>query len=245
MPSTYLKLTNDVLKHLGEVELDANNFADARSIFSTVKSAVNLSISHINTDEFEWPFNAYEHSHLLIPGKEEYVWPNKHKSTDWESFRIDRDDSLSVRTTELRKINRDEWYSRYRDLDDDQGGDGRQLPRYVFEAHGTGFGITPSPDKEYRIRYRYFREPDELVNHDDQTTIPSTWDHVIFLGALWYGNFFKENPDGVDRAEKKFDRALSNMRKILVNKTDDMRASVINHGGGAYMSGARTSPVTW
>lgn len=246
MASTYLKLVNDVLIHLNQVPLSVNTFDDARALHLMVKNSVNKSILYINSQYHEWPFNAYEHSHPLIKGKTEYAWPLYFKSVDWDSFEIEKDVSLDVNTTHLDKINRDDWYYKFRDLDQDAGSDGRELPRFVFESHGTGFGVTPSPNEVYNIKYRYFVIPNELVNHDDRPTIPSEWDHVIFLGALWFGNLFNENPDGMAAVKQEFKEMINSMRRILINKQDDMRSTVINNGGGPYRGLARTvSPSTW
>ena len=69
MPSTYIDLTNALLRRLNEVEIEVADFADVRGVQALAKDAVRASIAKINAAEFEWPFNSAEHSQSLTVGE--------------------------------------------------------------------------------------------------------------------------------------------------------------------------------
>ena len=51
MASTYLQLTNEVLRDMNEVELTSTTFASSRGVQTTVKDYINRAISDIiNSD---------------------------------------------------------------------------------------------------------------------------------------------------------------------------------------------------
>ena len=94
------------------------------------------------------------------------------KIADFNTFQIQSNSSLNIGFKTLKAIERDEWYANHRDDDYTAGSAGRGAPDFVFPSHGTGFGVTPSPDKSYSIRFRYFLNYADLTNYDDQTRIP-------------------------------------------------------------------------
>ena len=88
MPATYLDLSNRVLRRLNEVEMTSSDFPTVRGVQALCKDAVKAAIANINQSEFEWPFNAAEHTDTLTIGREEYDWPTYFKVVDWNSFQI-------------------------------------------------------------------------------------------------------------------------------------------------------------
>lgn len=230
MGNTFLDMANKLLRRINEVEMTETNFVGARGVQALAKDAIVDTISKINATKFEWPFNAYEHTITLIPGINEYAWPVRFKVADWNSFQIQKDAELNIQAKTLRRINRDQWYSYQRDFDRDTDPLGRRQPMYIFESHGTGFGVTPSPNREFILKYRYYVHPEVLVNPNDQTTIPAEYEYVIMNGALWYMALFKENEEHADRLQQRFKEDLTDMTNILIQKPDDMYAGVINTG---------------
>jgi hypothetical protein len=220
--STFIELTNKVLRRLNEVELTDTEFASVRGIHAIAKDAVRYSYNKIDQAEFTWPYNAAEHTQLLVPGQEDYVWPADFKSADWESFQIVGDPLLNIGFQKLEFISKDQYYQRYRDVDQNAGSDGISVPRYVFPTHGNGFGVSPSPDAAYSIRFRYYLSSLELINFDDSPRIPSTYDHVIVDGAMFYMYMFKENTDSTQITALSFERGITEMRGILINRYNKM-----------------------
>lgn len=216
--STYLQLTNKVLNRLNEVELTESNFIGVKGVYAQAKLAVNDALREIDTIENNWPFNAYEHTEELVVGTYEYSWPVIFKTADWNSFQIQKNTTIGVNSKSLKVLDKEEWYKKYRDLDDDAGVEGRGLPDFIFQTHGNGYGITPSPDNTYQLKYRYYAQFTALTNYSDQCLIPEIFDHVIINGALKYMYIYLDNPQMADLMDEKyFKPSLKYMRKLLIN----------------------------
>jgi hypothetical protein len=217
MPATFLDLSNRVLRRLNEVELSSSDFPTARGVQALVKDAVQASIASINQSEFEWPFNAAEHTQNLEVGKEEYEWPNFFKVVDWNSFQVIESASGTNRFTHLNYIGRDEYYDKYRDDDNESDAAGRARPKMVFPSHGNGFGVTPSPDSAYQVRFRYFLNYADLNLYDDQTRVPESFSSVIVDGALMHMYMFKDNVEAAQIAQSLFAQGLKNLQTLYIN----------------------------
>jgi hypothetical protein len=223
MPSTFIELTNTLLRRLNEVEIAEADFPGARGVQALAKDAIRSSIAKINQAEYSWPFNAAEHTQVLAVGQEEYSWPQFYKVADWNSFQIQGSSSLNIDHTTLDFISRDEYYVRYRDLDDDAGIRGRGIPQFVFPAHGNGYGVSPSPDQAYTLKFRYFMNYNDLQLFSDQTRIPETYDNVIIEGALYHMYMFKDNPESAGVAAQIYQQGIKEMQGILINQYTTIR----------------------
>ncbi|UAW59280.1 putative tail structure protein [Roseobacter phage CRP-738] len=223
MPSTYLNLCNMVLRRINEVEIAQADFGTVRGVQALVKDSVRAAIAKINQAEFEWPFNASEHTQVLTAGRTEYDWPDYFKIADFNSFQIQKDDSLATGYKTLSAIERDDWYRDYRDTDYEAGSAGRGVPDFVFPSHGTGFGVTPSPDKAYSVRFRYYLNYADLTAHDDVTRIPESFDTVIVDGALYHLYMFKDNLDAANAAFIAFQSGLKDLQTLYINSYQSVR----------------------
>lgn len=229
MGSTYLDLTNRVLRRINEVTIDSTEFDTVRGIQAAAKDAIIDTIREINSQKFEWPFNSQVGSQTLVVGQEEYSWPSNFKIVDWESFYIENDGVLSTRTTKLKTINKDEWYRMAMPYDLDSGSTGISIPMFVFETNSGGFGVTPSPDKAYSLKYRYWSVPTDLSNYDDETNIPTTFDYVIMYGALMHMFMFLDNDERANKFEQNFKKSLADMSFILIPKDKYMIDTRTSH----------------
>jgi hypothetical protein len=223
MPSTYIDLCNKVLRRLNEVEIAQDDFANVRGVQALVKDAVKASVAQINQAEYEWPFNAAEHTQTLIQGQEEYTWPDYFKVSDWNTFQIIEDDSLNVGFKTLKAIDRDEWYKNHRDDDYTAGTAGRGVPDFVFPSHGNGFGVSPSPNAAYRVRFRYYQNYSDITAYNDVTRIPESFDTVIIDGALYHLYMFKDNVESAQVAFLAFERGIKNLQTLYINSYDYVR----------------------
>ena len=221
--STFLDLTNQLLRRMNEVEIAVADFASVRGVQASAKDAIRNSIAKINQAEYEWPFNAAEHSQVLAVGQEEYSWPNYFKTVDWNSFVIEKNDSLGVKTTPLSFIARDEYYKKYRAQDDDAGTTGRDIPEMVSQSHGAGYLVSPSPDQAYTLKFRYYLNNSALSAYDDTTRIPDTFDHVIVEGALAQMYMFKDNMESAGAALQIFQQGIKEMQGILINQYESIQ----------------------
>lgn len=240
----FLDLTNRVLRRLNEVELTQSDFENARGIQAAAKDAINSAIFDFNAQQFEWPFNAAQELTQLVVGQTEYSNPTRAKTLEWNSFQIVGDGTYSTESRSLQYIDRDVWYKSYRDKDDDAATSGIGRPEYVFPSHGVGFGISPAPDKPYRLEFRYFLHPTELVAYNDTPTGASVYPDVltpIFVeGALYHIYMFKDNPESAQLAQRNFERAIADMKSQYINSYSEVRDTRVNFGGGNVSASFRS-----
>lgn len=236
MGSTYISLTNRLLRRLNEVEISQSDFPSARGIQSTAKDAILDSIRQINNHRTDWPFNAADHTETLVVGQEEYDWPYDFAAADWESFQIIADGTYSTRNKNLKPISKDNWYNNLRDIDDDAGANGRDIPSVIFPSHGNKWGVSPSPNETYSVNYRYYKIPDDLVLYDDTTTIPTRFDYVILAGAMLIMNPFKGDSEAYDRIKVDLQGYLRDMTNQLLPNQVQVYVNRMNPGGGSRRS---------
>jgi len=91
MATTFLQLTNRVLKALNEVELTSSEFASVIGFPAEVKDAINMAIVDVYTEENnEWPFAWQEITLNTTIGTTKYNLSTSVTTADWDSFRISR-----------------------------------------------------------------------------------------------------------------------------------------------------------
>lgn len=223
MASTFLDLTNQLLRRLNEVEIAESEFSSCRGVQALAKDAIKNSIAKINSAEFEWPFNATLHTQVITVGQEEYNWPTYFKSVDWNSFQLQENVSLGVGYTHLTLTSRDQYYKLGKDTDDASGAAGIGVPTNIMPGHGNGFIITPSPNQAYTVKYRYYINHADLVNALDITRIPDTYDHIIIDGALYQVYLFRDNAESAGLQLQIFQQGIKEMQSILINKYETIR----------------------
>jgi hypothetical protein len=217
MPSTYIDLCNKVLRRLNEVEIAVGDFPTVRGVQALVKDSIRSSIAKINQAEFEWPFNSAEHTQTLVSGQTEYTWPTYFKVVDWNSFQIQKDEALGAGFKSLSVIDRDIWYKKSRDTDYEAGTAGRGIPDNVFPSHGNGYGVTPSPNEAYRVRFRYYLNYSDLTNYNDVTRVPESFDSVVIDGALYHLYMFKDNIENAQAAFMAFEAGIKDLQTLYIN----------------------------
>ena len=223
MPSTYIDLCNKTLRRLNEVEIADADFGSVRGVQALVKDAVKAAVAKINQAEFGWPFNAAEQTDVLVVGQEEYVWPQYFKVADWNSFQIQEDTNLGSSFKTLKAIEQDEWYQEYRDDDYAAGSSGRSIPDFVFPSHGNGYGVSPSPDKAYTLKFRYFMNYSDITNATDVTRIPESFDTVLIDGALYHMYMFKDNMESAQAAYMGFEKGIKDLQTLYINNNISVR----------------------
>ncbi len=88
MATTYLTLTNKVLRELNETELTSSTFASSRGIQTAVKDFVNKGINDIYNEAAEIPLLYTRTTQNLTTGDNEYDFPADFRKIDRDSFTI-------------------------------------------------------------------------------------------------------------------------------------------------------------
>ena len=229
MAYNFLGLVNDINRRLNEVELTSSNFANAKGFYSTAKDAVNSAIRHINHEEFYWPWNHVEEEDTLTAGTTRYGYPYDAKTIDMDSFRIKRDDSLSIGTVKLKNLNYKEYLDKYVDYEYNSSASMQKVPSFVVRAPSQEFLLVPTPDKAYELVYEYYRNPVELELFDDVPSVPVEFKHIIVDGAMFYAYQFRSDTQAAQISQAKFETGIKYMRSLYINHYDYVRSTMITH----------------
>ena len=229
MSSTYLSLTNRLLRRLNEVVLDETDFASARNVQALAKDSINYSIREVLSYVQEWPFTTTTTTQVLTAGTQEYDFPVDLHVVDWDSFFLQKDAALSpvVDGAKLDTISYDEYQESYRANDANLASSSYSKPERIYRTQKTKFGVSPPPDQAYTIQYVYNSFPSDLALNTDTTIIPPRFDHVIIEGAMAYMMRFRSNDQATNYHTQKFKEGLEFMRRVLLDPPDYFRANVV------------------
>ena len=86
MATTYLVLSNRVLRELNEVEMTSSNFSSSRGIQTAIKDFINKSIHDIYNESVEIPLLHTSTTQDTFTGDSEYAFPTDMRRVDFESF---------------------------------------------------------------------------------------------------------------------------------------------------------------
>ena len=86
MATTYLILSNRILRELNEVEMTSSNFSSSRGIQTAVKDFINKSVHDIYNEGAEIPLLHTTTTQALQVGDGEYDFPSDMRRVDFESF---------------------------------------------------------------------------------------------------------------------------------------------------------------
>lgn len=232
MASTFLALTNKLLRRLNEVQVTSTGFADAKNTQAMAQDAIIAAIAEINTSETQWPWNTQTGTANVALNTLTYSFPSTEVVPNWDTFRLLQ--TTDVPAFPLTYMTSEEYYKYFRQFDiqaiDVVTGKGRSKPYYVYPVPG-GFGISPSPDTTYTINYEYYQTPAELVLHSDICSIPTVWDYVIINMALKHYYMYKDNTEQAGFWVSQAKESFNKMRASVVNRPDYMWANVVNNGG--------------
>jgi hypothetical protein len=234
MPTSFIDLTNRLLRRLNEATVDESDFSSVRNVQAMAKDIINAACQEITESEFEWPFNATSTTQLLVVGQEDYSWPAGFMIPKWDSFHVIKSVPLNVYGHPLEFISRDLWIKKLKAIDDYSGATGINVPRYVTEKHGEGFTISPSPERAYTVSYEYFAGHTDLTTYDSVSTIPTRFDEVIIQCALYHFYMFRDNSQQASDAQSKYGKLLQNMRTLLINKDDRVRSTMLVRRWGPW-----------
>lgn len=253
MATTYLDITNEVLRELNEIPLTSANFASAVGLQKFVKDAVNKSIFDIANAEPQLPFFAVGESGATDPfygnvtvatvaGTRWYELKasssniaNDYASIDWDDFYVTTinvsGESAPYVSKGLKFMTLTDWKRYYRDSEneDDANSQNYGEPQFIIKSpDNRKFGLSPIPDKVYNIHFYAFDRPTKLDAYGDTVVFPEQYVNVITARVRYYVWQFKESPQQAAFALDDYKKELRQMKSNLMNPqpkymTDDRR----------------------
>ena len=119
--STFLSLTNELLRRLNEVQIDQADFANVKNVQALAKDAINSSIRQMLQDAQEWPFTLVTYEQTLAAGTNTYSFPADYSKADWDTFYIKQLTSENNTPKKLNLITYDQYLTYYRSVEDLSG----------------------------------------------------------------------------------------------------------------------------
>ena len=187
MAEPYLNLCNDLLRELNEVTLSSSTFSSAIGVQAHVKDSINRAYLDIVNEEPQWPFLATALSGATDPmygnvyvetvaGTRWYLLKSDSSSITTDYGSIDYDnfllttvgvsgESAPFTIRNLRFTTTEEWkdYFRISQNQDDADSQNYGVPdRVIKRPDNRKFGLSPIPDKVYRIWFYAYNLPTKL-----------------------------------------------------------------------------------
>jgi len=253
MATTFLTLTNDVLRELNEIELTSATFASAKGIQNFVKNSINKSLNDIANEEPQLPFFAVAASGGTDPfygnvtvasvaGTRWYTLKagsssitTDYSSVDWDDFYLTTinvsGESAPYVSKGLSFLTLEDWTRYYRDSENADDSDSQNYgePQYVIRSPDhRKFGLSPIPDKVYNVHFYAYNAPTALSAYSDEIVLPDQYSNVITARARYYVWQFKESPQQAAFALDDYKKGMRQMKSNLINPspsymTDDRR----------------------
>ena len=244
MATTYLDLTNEVLRELNEIPLTAANFANATGLQKFVKDTVNKSIFDIANEEPQLPFFSAGVSGSTDPfygnvtvatvaGQRFYTLKadsssitTDYASIDWDDFYVTTinvsGETAPYVSKGLRFLTLDDWKRYYRDSENEDDANSQTYgePKFVIKSPDSRkFGLSPIPDKVYNIHFYAFVRPTALSAYDDTMVLPEQYSNIVTARMRYYVWQFKESPQQAAFALDDYKKGLKHMKSNLMNPT--------------------------
>lgn len=244
MATTYLQLTNELLREFNEVELTSSNFSSSVGVQSHIKDLVNRAYLDMVNEEPQWPFLAVGESGSTDPmygnvyvettaGTRWYELKAASSSLvddysyiDWDNFLLTTvgvsGESAPYTVRNLRFTTIEEWKDFFRlsqNKDDADQAEGGTPDRVIKSPDNRKFGLSPIPDKVYRIFFYAYNLPTELSAHGDAIVFPDLYVPVLINRARYYMHQFKDNNQGAAFALEDYKRGLKTMKLHLMEPT--------------------------
>jgi len=253
MATTFLNITNDVLRELNEIELTSATFASAKGIQNFVKESINKSLNDIANEEPQLPFFAVAASGGTDPfygnvtvasvaGTRWYTLKagsssitTDYSSIDWDDFyltTINVSGELAPYVSKgLSFLTLEDWTRYYRNSENSDDADSQNYgePQYVIRSPDhRKFGLSPIPDKVYNVHFYAYAAPTALSAYSDEIVLPDQYSNVITARARYYVWQFKESPQQAAFALDDYKKGMRQMKSNLINPspsymTDDRR----------------------
>lgn len=254
MATSYLQVTNELLREMNEVALTNSSFGNAVGIQQHVKDCVNRAYLDIVNEEPQWPFLAVAKSGTYDPlygnvgieteaGTRWYLLKadstshaDSYSYVDWDNFYLTTvgvaGETAPYVGRNLRFMTVEEWkdYRRVSENLDDADSQNYGEPRYVIRSPDNDkFGLSPIPNKAYKVWFYAYAQPTQLVNYDDSVVFQDIYKPVLLARSRYYLHQFKEENQAAAFALEDYKRGLRTMKSNLMGpqpryfKDDRMR----------------------
>jgi len=240
--ATYLNLTNELLRELNEVVLTSSNFSSAVGIQAHAQDCINRAYSDIVMAEPQWAFLATGESGATDPfygnvyvetvaGTRWYELKASsssiiadYGSVDWDNFYLTTisvsGESAPYVSRNLSFVTTEEWKDHLREGENADDADTQNWgePRFIIRSpDARKFGVSPIPDKVYRVWFYAWDLPTALSDHDDTIVFPDVYVPVLMARARYHFHQFKDAPQQAAFALQDYKEGLKQMRSSLMN----------------------------
>jgi hypothetical protein len=244
MATTYLDLTNEILRELNEVPLTSANFTNATGFQQFVKDTVNKSIFDIANEEPQLPFFSAGvsgstdpfYGNVTVPTVAGQRWytlksdsssiTTDYASIDWDDFYVTTinvsGETAPYVSKGLRFLTLDDWKRYYRDSENEDDANSQTYgePKFVIKSpDNRKFGLSPIPDKVYNIHFYAFVRPTALSAYDDTMVLPEQYSNIVTARMRYYVWQFKESPQQAAFALDDYKKGMKSMKSNLMNPT--------------------------
>jgi len=241
MATTYLQLTNELLREMNEVPLTTSNFSSAIGIQAHAKDCINRAYLDIVLEEPQWPFlsvadsgttdpmygNVYVETvantrwYELKPASDSIK--DDYGAIDWDNFYLTTvgvtSEVAPYVAKNLKFTTIEEWKDFYRaneNADDAENASGGEPKRVIRSPDGRMFGLSPIPDKVYRVWFYAYNQATQLSDYSDEIVFPDVYKTVLLARARYFVHQFKEAVQPAALALEEYRRGLRLMKSNLM-----------------------------
>jgi hypothetical protein len=241
MATNYLQLTNELLREMNEVPLTTSNFSSAIGVQAHAKDCINRAYLDIVLEEPQWPFlsvgdsgttdpmygNTYIETvantrwYELKPASDSIL--DDYGSIDWDNFYLTTvgvsGESAPYTAKNLRFTTIEEWKDYFRaseNADDAEDANGGEPKRVIRSPDGRMLGLSPIPDKVYRVWFYAYTQPTQLSAYSDEIVFPDVYKPVLLARARYFVHQFKEAVQPAALANEEYRRGLRLMKANLM-----------------------------
>lgn len=236
MAKTYLSMVNELLVEINEPEI--TTISGALGVQKFVTNAVNRAYFDIvdSVDEWSWlntaaPQNEYYGNTYIetVAGTRWYLLKNgstnvdtDYDSVNWDDFTLTTEgvagETAPHTINKLSFITLTAWRANYAQSEEINKANQQSYSvplRVLRSSDGRRFGLSPIPDKVYRIYFFAYNRPSELSADNDTVLFPEQYKPVLLARARYYIYQFKDNIAQSQLALDEYKKGLQNMADQL------------------------------
>ena len=236
MAKTYLAMTNELLVEINEPELTA--ITGAVGVQKQVANCVNRAYFDIvdAVDDWSWlstdvPDDPYYGNTIVdcVVGQRWYLLKAGSANVDadfdsvnWDMFTLSTEnvsgETAPYTINKLAFTTLTAWRSGFAAAEEKAAADTQTygVPlRVIRSSDGRRFGLSPIPDKAYKIHFFAYNRPSALSADTDEVLFPEQYKPVLLARARYYIYQFKDNIAQSQLALDEYKKGLQSMADNL------------------------------